>query len=196
MFELNSDYLPIFASCVSAILLFLGSIYKWEHKLFVSFLILLMIAGAFLNVINNKKNAEKSAKLLALIKNSESGIGVLLEQVAAGNVDNKIILEELTSLHDALLLEGRNIILVSGPKGSTGDRGSRGTPGLQGLQGEPGLQGPQGLRGEQGIKGEQGIQGIAGVQGAQGVQGSKGDPGKPGNTGAVPEVPKNLNIVQ
>ncbi len=80
----------------------------------------------------------KQAKLLGLIKKSELNIGTLLQEVAAGNVDNKIILEKLESIYEDLISEGKNIILVSGPQGPQGKQGLAGPAGLQGPKGDKG----------------------------------------------------------
>ena len=75
-----------------------------------------------------------------LIKKSELNIRALLEQVALGNIDNKSILEDLEIIHEELISEGKNIILVSGPQGP------QGLPGGQQSPAPPTLQAPQNLR--------------------------------------------------
>ncbi len=154
MISIILDYLPVILSCIAAIVLFIGDKFSCSRKTYIIGVVVLLLLGAIASGINIWKNNTEQGKLLGLIKKSESNIGTLLRQVAAGNVDNKTILEKLEYIHEDLISEGKNIILVSGP---------------QGLQGEQGLQGPQGERGLQGLQGERGLQGLSGGQISQGA---------------------------
>ncbi len=190
MISIFPDYLPIILSCIAAIILFLGDRFKWKRKSYIIGIVALLFFGAVATGFNNWRNDIKQAKLLSLIKQSGSDIGKLLEEVAAGNVDIKIILERLESIREDLNSEGKNIILVSGPQGPQGEQGlagPEGTRGPKGDKGDPGdktgLQGPKGDNGDPGDPGPQGLQGEQGLTGLEGPQGSKGDKGDPGVKG-------------
>lgn len=102
-------------------------------------------------------------------------------------VDNWIANSE--SYIDDILINGLDIMGVSGPKGDTGatgpkgDRGSRGLTGIQGLTGLQGEQGETGLAGEAGSDGLQGPKGDAGLLGPQGIAGETGSLGATGDAG-------------
>jgi len=168
MESISVDLIPVYISLLSGIIIFLGDKYSWKGKIYIVIVILLLFSGAVLNSYTIVKNDEHTKKILAITENSENKIDHLLQMVFAENITTEEIIEKLTLIKDELKTEGKDLILLQGPRGL---QGVRGIPGLQGVKGEPGSRGE---RGKIGPIGSTGLQGIPGKKGADGFMEGEG----------------------